>query len=167
VDRRRFLLTSVAGALAAPLAAEGQAVKVARVGILSSSYLSVSPSEPIWRDFQEGLRDLGWTVGRDLVLERRYAEGQLDRLPALAQDLVRLNVDVIVTAGPHTIRPARDATRTIPIVMIAAGADPVREGLVASLARPGGNITGVTIAGQEVLGRFCKFSRKSSQGLPR
>jgi putative ABC transport system substrate-binding protein len=79
VDRRLFLVTSLARVLAAPLAAEAQpAGKVARVGILSSSYLSVGPSEPIWRSFQEGLRELGWTVGRDLVLERRYAEGQLD-----------------------------------------------------------------------------------------
>jgi putative tryptophan/tyrosine transport system substrate-binding protein len=88
------------------------------------------------------LRNLGWRVGHDLVLEPRFAEGQLDRLPALAHDLVSLNVDVIAAFGPLPIKPARDATRTIPIVMIAVG-DPVGQGLVASLSRPGGNITGV------------------------
>jgi putative ABC transport system substrate-binding protein len=141
--RRSFLVAAVAGVLA-PFAAEAQqAGKVAHVGILSSSYPSVSASQPSWWGFEEGLRDLGWSVGRDLVLERRYAEGQLDRLPGLAQDLVRLNVDVLVTFGPLTIKPALEATRDVPIVMIGA-TDPVRDGFVTSLARPGGNVTGVT-----------------------
>jgi ABC-type uncharacterized transport system substrate-binding protein len=154
IDRRAFVVGGVA-ALAVPLAAEAQqAWKVARVGILSAtSPSSVNPATPTWRGFQEGLRDLGWTVGRDLVLERRYAAGDVDRLPALAQELVRLNVDVIAAFGPLTIRPASQATRTIPIVMIAV-ADPVEQGLVSSLARPGGNVTGVTSgAGSQVIGK--------------
>jgi putative ABC transport system substrate-binding protein len=93
---------------------------------------------------------------------------KLDRLPALAQDLIRLNVDVIVTFGPVTIRPAREATRTIPIVMIAGSGDPVRDGLVASLAHPGGNITGVTwSAGPEVIGKNLEILKQVVPRLSR
>jgi putative ABC transport system substrate-binding protein len=160
MDRRAFL-AGAAALLVAPLAAEAQrAGKVPRVGILSAGWPSPSPS-PAWRAFQDGLRDLGWAEGRDLVLEPRFAEGQHDRLPALAQDLVRLNVDVIVTFGPFSIRPARDATRTIPIVMIGSSSDPVGDGFVTSLARPGGNITGVgTAAGMESTWKWLEFLKE-------
>jgi putative ABC transport system substrate-binding protein len=140
MDRRRFLLTSLAGALATPLAAEGQAGKVPRVGVLS-------PGNPPPRDafhqrerFEEGLRELGWTPGSNILVDYRYAEGKIERLPALAAELVRVPVDVIIARG-LTIAAARQATTKIPIVM-AADPDPVRSGFVASLARPGGNITG-------------------------
>ncbi len=93
--------------------------------------------------FRQGLRELGYVEGKNIVIEYRYAEGKLDRLPALAVELVRLNVDVIVTAGPTPTRAAKEATATIPIVM-AQDNDPVGNGFVASLARPGGNITGLS-----------------------
>jgi putative tryptophan/tyrosine transport system substrate-binding protein len=155
MDRRAFIGTVAGGLLAPALAAEAQqAGKVYRIGILSSSYSSQPfRTEPTWRNFQQGLSDLGWTEGRNLVIERRFAEGQRDRLPAVAQELVALNVDVIVAFGPLALRPAQEATRTIPIVMIGGTADPIQDGLVPSLARPGGNLTGVIWgAGHEVPG---------------
>jgi ABC-type uncharacterized transport system substrate-binding protein len=168
VISRRTFVVALGAVLASPLAADAQqAGKVPRIGILSASYPS-PPSESTWRGFYEGLRDLGWTVGRDLVVERRYAEGRLDRLRALAQDLIRLNVDVIVTFGPNTIKPAREATRTIPIVMIAGSGDPVRDGLVASLARPGGNVTGVASqAGAELIGKNLEILKEVFPRLSR
>jgi putative ABC transport system substrate-binding protein len=121
--------------LAAPIAAKAQpAGKIARVGILS----------PTTSTIDYGLGDLGWVEGRNLAFERRGADGQPDRLPALAADLLRANVDVIVAVSPPAIRAARNATRTVPIVMAFCGIDPVKAGFVASLARPGGNVTGLT-----------------------
>ena len=93
--------------------------------------------------FRQGLRELGYVEGKNIVIEWRYAEGKFDRLPALAAELVRLKVDVIVTAGPTATRAAKEATSTIPIVMTHDN-DPVGTGFVASLARPGGNITGLS-----------------------
>ena len=93
--------------------------------------------------FRQGLRELGYVEGKNIVIEWRYAEGKLDRLPALAADLVGLKVDVIVTGGSGATRPAKQATGTIPIVM-TQDSDPVASGFVASLARPGGNITGLS-----------------------
>jgi ABC-type uncharacterized transport system substrate-binding protein len=168
MNRRTFLRGLTLGILSAPLVTEAQqGGKVSRIGILSASYPS-PPSESTWRGFYEGLRDLGWTVGRDLVVERRYAEGRLDRLPALAQDLIRLNVEVIAAFGPNTIRPAWEATRTIPIVMIAGSADPVRAGFVTSLARPGGNVTGVaSAAGAELGGKSLEILKEVFPRLSR
>jgi ABC-type uncharacterized transport system substrate-binding protein len=168
MKRRTFLYGLMLGTLSTPRAAEAQqAGKVSRIGILSASYPS-PPSESTWRGFYEGLRDLGWTVGRDLVVERRYAEGRLDRLPALVQDFIGLNVDVIVTFGPNTIRPAWEATRTIPIVMIAGSADPVQAGFVTSLARPGGNVTGVaSAAGAELGGKSLEILKEVFPRLSR
>ena len=124
----------------APLAAEAQqAAKVARIGYLTGS-LAASPHLP--EAFRQGLRDLGYVEGRNLVIEYRDAEGKLERLPALAAELVALKVDVIV-AGHTPALAAKQATRTLPIVF-AAVADPVASGLVASLARPGGNVTGLS-----------------------
>jgi len=98
---------------------------------------------PAWRRFDRGLHELGYTEGKNLVIEYRYGEGKLDRLPALAADLVRLNVDVIVAGSPQVTRSVKRATSSIPIVM-AFDDDPVGSGFVASLARPGGNITGLS-----------------------
>jgi putative ABC transport system substrate-binding protein len=163
MDRRAFIGTVAGGLLAPALAAEAQqAGKVYRIGILSSSYSSQPfRTEPTWRNFQQGLSDLGWTEGRNLVIERRFAEGQRDRLPAVAQELVALNVDVIVAFGPLALRPAQEATRTIPIVMIGGTADPIQDGLVPSLARPGGNLTGVIWgAGHEVPGKILELLKE-------
>ncbi len=116
---------------------------------MSPQHATESPTvqrEPL----AQGLRALGWEPGTSLLIEYRYAEGEVDRLPALAAELVRMPVDVIVARGGAAVRAARQATSTIPIVM-SATADPVRQGFVASLARPGGNITGLAFLAQGAL----------------
>ena len=145
ISRRRFL-TGVAIGLA-PIGAVAhaqeykaqQAAKVPRIGFLETNR-AASPHTP--EAFLQGLRDLGYTEGRNVVIEYRDAEGKLERLPALAAELVALKVDVIVTGGgtPPALA-AKQATRTLPIVF-ASAPDPVTDGLVTSLARPGGNVTG-------------------------
>jgi putative ABC transport system substrate-binding protein len=142
--KRREFVALVGGAVASwPLAARAQqpAGRVSRVG-----YLAIQSREQqihLSKAFEEGLRSLGYRVGENVVIEYRYADGQLERPPANAADLVRLGVDVLVTgANPNTVA-AMKATTTIPIVM-TSGADPVSAGLVASLARPGGNVTGIS-----------------------
>jgi ABC-type uncharacterized transport system substrate-binding protein len=140
MNRRRFLLTSLAGALAAPVAAGAQARRVARIGYLLLPPLAEKPSAER-QAFLQGLRDLGYDEGSNLVIEYRSAAWNVDLLPDLAAELVELKVDAILAAGPHPALAAREATSVIPIVMIA-GIDPVAAGLVTSLARPGANITG-------------------------
>src|SRR5215510_786730 len=127
-----------------------QAGKVPRIGIL----FGASPSANAGRGeaFRQGLRELGYVEGKNIVIEDRYADGKLDRLPALTAELLRLNMDVVVTAGPAVTRPVKEATNTIPIVM-AFDSDPVGSGFVASLARPGGNITGLSSLSPELTGQ--------------
>jgi putative ABC transport system substrate-binding protein len=152
VDRRHFLLTAMAGALAAPLAAVAQQTgRSHRIGILGN----VPPTEPygalLWGAFLQGLRDLGYTEGQNISIEQLYSEGKYERLAGLADELVRRRVEVIVVPADQNAFAARQATRTIPIVMIG---DPVGSGLVASLARPGGNITGLSaMVGPEIVGK--------------
>jgi len=132
----------------ASIASAQQPGKIPRVGLLSSS--SSSSVASYTAAFQQGLRDLGYVEGSTIVIEYRYAEGKLDRLPKLAGELVGLKVDVIVVAGGATlVQAAKKATDTIPIVMTSS-ADPVGSGLVASLARPGGNVTGLSSLNQEL-----------------
>ena len=140
MDRRRFLLTSLAGALAAPLDTDAQrARKVPRIG-----YLHVVPRpSPFFLMFGQGLRDLGYVEDQNFAFEYRSADGKVERLPTLAADLVRLNVDLIVTSTAPAARAAKEATTTIPIVMVGVNYDPLALGYVASLARPGGNVTGL------------------------
>jgi putative ABC transport system substrate-binding protein len=160
VDRRRFLLTSLASALAAPLAAEAQqAAKVARIGYLAGD-LAGSPQLP--EAFRQGLRDLGYVEGRNVVIETRDAEGKRERLPALAAELVALRIDVILAVSTLEALAARQATKTLPIVFASSG-DPVTSGLVASLARPGGNATGLSIL-PEVVGKCLELLK---QAVPR
>ncbi len=122
MDRRRFLLTSLAGALAAPRAAEAQqAAKIARIGYLASDLAS---SPHMNEAFRQGLRDLGYVEGRSVVIEYRSADGKPERLPALAAKLVALKVDVIVASDTPAALAAKQATRTLPVVFIGAG-DPV------------------------------------------
>jgi putative ABC transport system substrate-binding protein len=116
--------------------------------------------------FERGLRDLGWTPGTSILIEYRYGEGKPERLPGLAAELVRLPVDVIVASAPHGVRAAQQATRTIPIVMSTLP-DPVREGFVASLARPGGNTTGVTLDAQELAGKQLELLTEAVPNLTR
>src|SRR5574341_1436826 len=139
--RLAFAITLLLGGLFSPVAAEAQqAAKIARIGYLSPN-LAAGPH--LREAFLQGLRDLGYVEGRNLVIEYRDAEGKLERLPALAAELVALKVDVIVAGGtPHALA-AKQATRTLPIVF-ANVVDPVTDGLVTSLARPGGNVTGLS-----------------------
>jgi putative ABC transport system substrate-binding protein len=127
-----------------------QPTKIPRIGFLAAS----NPSAASARNeaFRQGLRDLGYVEGKNIVIEYRYAEGKLDRLPTLAAELVRLKVDVIITSGPSVTRAAKEATVTIPIVMTNDN-DPVGSGFVASLARPGGNITGLSNLSPELSGK--------------
>src|SRR5499427_6123896 len=141
VERRTFMAMIAGGFLAAPLAAEAQpAGKVWRIGFLHPG--SSSPAN-LKGPFHQGLGDLGYVEGRDFVMEYRWAEGHEDRLPALAADLVRARVDVIVTGGTPATFAAMQATKTIPIIFASVGFA-VEKGIVASLAQPGGNVTGLT-----------------------
>jgi putative ABC transport system substrate-binding protein len=163
VQRRRFLIVA-GGILAAPLAAEAQqAAKVARIGYLSPNL----GATPHLRDaFLQGLRDLGYVQGRNVVIEYRDAEGKLERFPGLAAELVALKVDVILAEG-GTLGPrvAKQATTTIPIVFVAG--DPVGSGLVASLARPGGNATGLAGLGPDVVGKRLELLKQAVPGVER
>jgi putative tryptophan/tyrosine transport system substrate-binding protein len=138
--------------------------KVPRIGFLST----VSPSTLSSRvdSFRQGLRELGYVEEKNIVIEWRYGDGKLDRLPALAAELVRLKVDVIVTAAPPPTRAAKQATVTIPIVM-AFDDDPVGSGFVASLNRPGGNITGLSTQSPEISGKQLEFLREIVPKLSR
>ena len=139
MQRRKFLATLLGGAAAWPLAARAQQPKVPTIGVLVIG--NISPEE-FWREFRQGLRDLGYIEGQNIRFEFRSAEGQINRLPELAAELVRLKVDVIVTWFTPTAVAAKQATREIPIVMAETG-DPIGTGLVMSLPRPGGNVTGI------------------------
>ena len=141
MDRRAFIGTLTGGLLAAPLAVEAQQARVARIGYLS--LLSASADAANVDAFRQGLHDHGYVNGQNALIEARYAEGASERLPAFAAELVRLKVDVVVASTTAAVRAAHQASSTIPIVM-AFTADPVGEKLVASLARPGGNITGLS-----------------------
>ena len=141
--RRKMVMALGAGALTVPLASFAQRAKVWRVGFLSSSVRPASLDSSNIAAFANGMRDLGYVEGKNLTTEWRFAEGRFERLPGLAAELVELKVDVIVTVGPQATSAAQKASATIPIVMVVSN-DPVRSGLVASLAHPGGNITGVS-----------------------
>jgi putative ABC transport system substrate-binding protein len=142
MDRRRFLLTSAAGPLA-PLLAEAQpSGKVFRIGILGTIPLSEPGASRIWNGFFEGMRQLGYGEGQNIIIERRFSEGKYERLPVLAAELVRLQVDVIVAAA-YAADAAKAVTSEIPIVM-ANHDDPVASRLVVSFAKPGGNVTGLS-----------------------
>jgi len=158
-SRRTFLAAFGGGILAAPLAAEAQqAGKLYRVGILSGG--SPDKDSSGIEAFRNGLRELGWVEGRNVAIERRSAEGRTDRLTGLAAELVRLKVDVIVTAAstPATLA-AKRATTTTPVVVVAVGA-PLETALVDSLARPGGNVTGSTTLGGEVASKRLDFAKE-------
>jgi len=141
-----------------------QEKKVPRIGLLSP----VSPSDTAhWhQSFRQGLGDLGWVEGKNISIEYRYAEGRADRLPELAADLVRLKVDIIVAASATDALAAKSATRAIPIVMASAG-DPVASGLVESLARPGGNVTGLSQIAPELAGKRLELLKEIVPKLSR
>jgi len=161
---RRAFIAGVAGILAAPLVGEGQSAKVQRVGLLIGS--SESFVAPYIEIFRQALRALGYVEGQNIAIEYRYADGTYDRLPFLAADLVRLKVDIIVTEGTPPTRAARHATTTIPIVMTVTG-DPVAAGLVANLARPGGNLTGASFFFPEMAAKRLQLLKELIPALSR
>jgi putative ABC transport system substrate-binding protein len=151
--------------LALPFPAQAQQpTKIPRIGYLAGSSLFGQSARV--EAFRQGLRELGYVEGKNIVIESRYAEGKLDRLPALAAELVHLRVDVIVTAGPPPTRSAKEATVTIPIVMVQ-DPDPVGNGFVASLARPGGNITGLATLAPEISGKQLELLKETVPRLSR
>jgi putative ABC transport system substrate-binding protein len=161
IDRRAFVTIVAGSILAAPLAAEAQeAAKVVRIGYLGAA-LGAYPQRA--EAFRQGLRDLGYVENRNIVIESRSAEGHLERLPDLAAELVRLKVDVLVTDATPPTLAAKQATRTIPIVF-AATADAVGTGIVATLARPGGNLTGLSFLAPELVG---KCLERLKEAVPR
>jgi putative ABC transport system substrate-binding protein len=157
-------VTLLLGGLISPVAAEAQqAARSARIGYLAAD-LANGPQLP--EAFRQGLRDLGYVVGRNLVIETRDAEGRRDRLPALAVELVALKVDVILAASTLEALAAKQATRTLPVVFASSG-DPVTSGLVASLGRPGGNLTGLSILAPELVGKCLELLKQAVPAISR
>ena len=163
---RRKLLVALGAALAAPLAcfAQQKPAKVARIGFLGAASASGLAS---WaEELRAGLRDLGYVEGKNIIIEYRWADGKYERLPALAAELVQLKVAVIVAADTSAIQAAQQATTTIPIVMVSTP-DPVGAGLVASLSRPGGNITGLSGISMDLSSKYLELLRVAVPKLSR
>jgi ABC-type uncharacterized transport system substrate-binding protein len=152
--KRRKFIAIMAGAAAWPLGAYAQRSKVARIGAL---YIGIADAESFKSELRDGLRELGYVEGQNIAFEFRSAEGKLDRLPDLAAELVRLKLDVIVALYVPCALAAKQATQDIPIVIIAA--DPVETGIIPSLARPGGNITGVSLMSAALVGKCVELFR--------
>src|SRR5215469_622749 len=165
IRRRKFLATLLGGAAAAwPLSARAeQARKTHTIGLLSPATSVFTPNSTV---LVNTLRELGWIEGQNIAVERRYAENRLERLPELAAELVHLNVEVIVATGTLGPLAAKRATSTIPMVMTAAG-DPLGSGLVASLARPGGNVTGMSLMVPDLGGKRLELLKELLPRLAR
>lgn len=162
--RRRTFLLAAGAFLTAPLAARAQpAGRMHRIGYLRRT----APERAHFEAFRQGLQELGYSENRNIIIEQRYAHGAAERLPGLAAELIRMNPDVIVVDGTPTASVAKAATTTIPIVFVL-GVDPVAHGLVASLARPGGNLTGLTMAvGYELAGKRLELLKETVPNLSR
>ena len=166
LERRKFTAMVAVGILTGPLASEAQqAGRVRRIG-----YISNAPSSPLteswWEAFGAGLREHGWVEHQNIVIERRYAELRKEAALAVAEELVRLGVEVIVVASTLTALAAKQATTTVPIV-VTVPSDPVATGLVTSLARPGGNVTGLSFIGTELAGKQVDLLKEAVPGLTR
>ena len=168
MKRREFISLLGGAAIAWPLAARAQqATKMPRIGILSPGRSDLpDPTLNMLNAFLQGLQEIGYTEGQNLAIERRYADGSSDRLRELAAELVRRKPDIIVAFSTTAARPAKQATGAIPIVAVAM-ADPVADELVASLARPGGNVTGTTFLGPELVAKRLQLLREVVPGLSR
>jgi putative ABC transport system substrate-binding protein len=164
VDRRRFLLTSLAGVLAARRSASAQPAARPTIGVLQLGPAAGMAQQTTWKAFREGLREHGYVEDETVTIEYRAADNQAARLPSLVAELLALKVKVIVTAGTTAVQAAKDATKTTPIV-IAAGADPVEMGFARSLARPGGNITGLSILGTEIAKKRLELLHQAVPGV--
>jgi ABC-type uncharacterized transport system substrate-binding protein len=167
--RRRCVEIMLLGALGISIATLSSNTQIsrplARIGYVSAN---VAPAAPSFEAFRQGLQELGWVEGQNIALEWRSATGHDDLLPNLMTELLQHKVDVIVTGGPQATRAAQQATSTIPIVMIGGGPDPVAAGLVANLARPGGNLTGVATAPPELLrGKQLELLKEAVPGISR
>jgi putative tryptophan/tyrosine transport system substrate-binding protein len=165
MERRTFMAMLTGGIVVAPLATEAQqAAKIARIGWLA---FHLAPNPHLQVAFLQGLRDLGYAEGRNVVIEYRDAGGKSERLPALAAELVALKVDVILAGGTPQALAAKQATKTIPIVFTSS-TDPVTDGLVTTLARPGGNVTGLsTTTAPEILGKRLELLKQAVPGVTR
>ena len=141
-----------------------QPTKIPRIAYLGATSLTANAARV--EAFRQGLRELGYVEGKNIVIELRSADGEQDRLPALVAELIRLKIDIIVSAGPSVTRAAKAATTTIPIVM-AQDSDPVGSGFVASLARPGGNITGLSTLAPEISGKRLEILKEIVPRLSR
>jgi putative ABC transport system substrate-binding protein len=162
--RLAFSITLLLGGLFSPVAVKAQqGAKVPRIGYLA---VDRAAGPHLIEAFRQGLRDLGYVEGSNVVIEYRDAEGKFERLPALAAELVALKVDVIVAGGTPLILAAKQATRTLPIVF-AAASDPVTDGLVTSLARPGGNVTGLSNIAPELVGKRLELLKQAVPGVSR
>ncbi len=162
--QRRYFVIAAGTFLAAPLVAVAQqAAKVARLGYLAADRAA---NPHLQEAFRQGLRELGYVEGRNLVIEYRDAEGKLEKFPALAAELVAFKVDVIVASGTLAALAAKEATRTLPIVFSPA-ADPVASGLITSLARPGGNVTGLSLLYSELVGKWLEQLKQAIPGVSR
>ena len=158
MDRRRFLLTSLAGACAAPRAGAAQSKRVRTVGVLATTG-TLPASVRSFEAFKQRLRENGWIEGESVRLEMRFSEGRSERFPELAAELVQLKVDVIVAAGSQATKAAMEATHIIPIVFVLVS-HPIEAGFVQSLARPGGNVTGVTNQFSELADKHLQLARE-------
>src|SRR3984893_15964268 len=164
---RRTFLGALAGLLAAPLVAEAQqADRLYHIGILGNVPLSDPGSARLWGAFADGLRDLGYVDGRNIRIEYLSSDGRYESLPAMAADLVRLKVDIIVAPAAQNVGAAAQATPTIPIVMVTVG-DPVGNGLVASLAQPGGNVTGTSFLTSAIVGKQLELLKQITPHVSR
>jgi len=167
MKRRQFITLLGGAAVAWPVAAHGQqAAKVARLGFLSSASASSSIYKKNFDALRAGLRELGYIEGQNLIIESRWAEDKYDRLPELAAELVRLDIDVLITHGTPGTMAAKRATATIPIVMAVVG-DAIITGVVSSLARPGGNITGSTFFNPEISAKRLELLREAFPRISR
>jgi putative ABC transport system substrate-binding protein len=152
IGRRKFLATLGGAAGAWPMAARGQHTSVRHIGVLMTGFANGETARFLLDPLRDGLRELGWIEGQNISLDYRFGHGQVDLLPALASQLVQRGVEVIVTEGTPASLAARNASPSVAIV-VGASADPVRSGLVASLSRPGGNVTGLSVLGPELAGK--------------
>jgi putative tryptophan/tyrosine transport system substrate-binding protein len=163
--RAALAVILTASALAIPMAAHAQpGAKVPRIAYLGNSSAALEPE--LVAAFRQGLRDLKYVEGQNVVIEYRWAEGRYDRLPALVAEVVQLKVDVILTAGTPAVLAAKAGTQTIPIVMAAIG-DPITAGVVPSLARPGGNVTGLASMTPEIDGKRLELLKEIAPGVSR
>ncbi len=167
MDRRAFLGRMALGLVAVPVAVDAQQpAKVARIGYLGTGPLESPEQRSVFDAFREGMRELGYVEGQNIVIEHRDADGKIERFPALARELVGLKVDVILAINSLAGRAVRQATTTIPTVVPVMG-DPIGDGLVASLARPGGNITGLAFIGPQLVPKRLELLKEALPGVSR